>query len=81
MVPYNAELVFTTLAALWLDLVMNASGTACIELSVVGTVPVGGHLAGTTDLAPTGSYLKGLLRQGNPLVTKTTLYWTGTGQA
>jgi hypothetical protein len=57
---------------------MGDGGTAAIVLSVVQSVPSGGHLCGTTNLVAVGSYLQGLVRQGNPLVTYDTLYWTGT---
>lgn len=78
---YNFERVATSLAGYFLQIVMNSSGTAAIVLSTVQSVPSGGKLCGTTALVLQGSYLQGLVRQGNPLVTYATLYWVGTGQA
>jgi hypothetical protein len=75
---YSKERAWTECASIFLSGCMGSDGTAAIVLSVVQSVPSGGLLCGTTNLVAVGSYQKGLVRQGNPLVTYATLYWTGT---
>ena len=75
---FNVERVYTVLAGFWLGLAMNGTGTAVIALSDVAQAPSGGKLCGTTELVRQGRFLQGLVRQGMPLATIQTLYWTGT---